>query len=267
VQAASLSDGAFEADVGGFVLEDARAPQWRRIEEALELRHGVGGPHGGAIELPHRAGIMAAVPADMKRVRETPRPAQIAQQNRAARSGETFHFRKQLFGLRKVMQHRVAHHEIETSIGEWKLVAIRDLKLDAPGKGGASGIEIRAGLRDHVRRTVDARKFPAREAACELDDYLPRASADIEGAAAFASIKEAEGVFDERFVDSVEMGLRRRPRIGRHLVRIVHDFGFGNAPQNEETHRESVIKGREGMLVGRARKKLPARRETEPEIS
>jgi hypothetical protein len=61
--------------------------------------------------------------------------------------------------------------------------------------------------------------------AGETDRYIRRAAAEIEHAAWTVTRKELRETFDESLVRFGEIGIG----ISARLLRIVHQFGFGNA--------------------------------------
>ena len=100
------------------------------------------------------------------------------------------------------MQHGVAHHEVERSVGESQAVCIGAVKLDTPGSLPGR-FQIGPRLRNHRGGTVDSHKLPELEALGQFQYDLSGTRADIQGAPALSGAHQAKGMFDKCIVNAI----------------------------------------------------------------
>lgn len=192
------------------------------------------------VQFEHRAGITAAMPADVEWIHQPAGPPKVAYENCGAGLGHASRFRQQIARFRKVVEHRITHDEIKRRAGKSEMVAIVLVKFDAAGRFPYCR-EVRAGLRNHVCGAIDADQFPKLQFLGKLDRNLSGTTADIERAAAFFASDQAKRVGDEGIVDFFKEGLRGRGSVCLYLGGIVHYFGFWGAAEIEQAHKENPV--------------------------
>lgn len=216
---------ALDPDVARPLAKNPRAADRRSSEEIGDLRLGVRGADGGLEEAAHRPAVSAPVPRDVERENGAVRAAEVAHEERAARSEDAGDLVERREGRGEVMQDRVAEDEIESSARQPEALRIADEKADLRVEARVARGSAR--FRDHSRRGVDAEHGEARSAEREEERDRPGTAAEVESAP--LANAERERARHAALVEAREVCLGGRIGVRGDLVVGVHELRLGNA--------------------------------------